>query len=267
MICPKCQFENEDDSKFCTNCGAKLETENVWYYMDHEEKKGPFSAAKMQEMYETEIITKNTFVWETGMEDWILFRDSVFNHKEEIEDNEEKIWFYDYLGQSQGPKTKTEMIDLIQNHTILSNTYVWKHGMKDWILLKDSELAYLVQKDATPALASAFGIQKRSVVLSIVLTLITCGLYQLYWYYALSEDVNTICAQNNQKKPFDSFLNVILIVCTCGLYAIYFLWKSSKIVYSLKPDIDDTMVVTILAIFIRPISCAILQDEINTYVQ
>ena len=269
MICPKCQFENDDDSRFCTNCGAQLETVNAWYYMDQEEQKGPYSESELQQMYENQTINKNTFVWTEGLEDWILFRDSkLMNEQAEPAAAlapEETIWYYDHLGQSQGPHTRNEMIQFIQNQTILANTYVWKQGMKDWILLKDSELASYMPHQQAPVNPGGFGVQKRSVILSIVLSFVTCGIYLLYWYYQISEDVNAICERNNQPKAFDPFLNIILIIVTCGLYSIYFLWKSSKIVYSYKPNIDDTMVVTILAVFMSPIACAILQDELNSY--
>lgn len=34
-------------------------------------------------------------------------------------------------------------------------------------------------------------VQKRDIALAIIFTLITCGIYGIYWFFKLNDDVNT----------------------------------------------------------------------------
>lgn len=42
--------------------------------------------------------------------------------------------------------------------------------------------------------------QKRSVGVCIILTLITCGIYGLYWFYKLTEEIN-IASEDHSISP------------------------------------------------------------------
>jgi len=46
------------------------------------------------------------------------------------------------------------------------------------------------------------GVEQKSIALCIILSLITCGIYGLYWMYTLTEDVNAISGDTNASDIF-----------------------------------------------------------------
>ena len=64
-------------------------------------------------------------------------------------------------------------------------------------------------------------VERKSIALCIVLSLITCGLYSLYWMYCLAEDVNTITGRVDASGGMVLLLSIV----TCGIYGLYWLYK------------------------------------------
>ena len=62
--------------------------------------------------------------------------------------------------------------------------------------------------------------QSRSLLVFIILSFITCGLYSLYFIYSLAKDVNIMCAGDG-KNTSGLILYILLSIVTCGIYAIY----------------------------------------------
>ncbi len=61
-----------------------------------------------------------------------------------------------------------------------------------------------------------------SLVAYILLGLVTCGIYPLWMYYKMIEDVNVACAGDGQETPgFWKFF--LLTIVTCGIYQ-YIFW-------------------------------------------
>ena len=61
--------------------------------------------------------------------------------------------------------------------------------------------------------------QNRSVFTYILLTIVTCGLYGLYFTYALAKDVNIMCSGDG-KHTSGLLALIILTFLTCGIYGI-----------------------------------------------
>ena len=59
-------------------------------------------------------------------------------------------------------------------------------------------------------------VKQRSVGLCIVLSVITCGIYGLYWLVCLNNDANTVTG----KPGTDGGMVLLLTIVTCGLYGI-----------------------------------------------
>ena len=62
--------------------------------------------------------------------------------------------------------------------------------------------------------------QNRSVFTYILLSIVTCGLYSLYFIYALAKDVNIMCSADG-KHTSGLLALIILTFLTCGIYGIY----------------------------------------------
>ncbi len=62
--------------------------------------------------------------------------------------------------------------------------------------------------------------QNRSLLKWILLSLVTCGIYDLYFIYKLVQDVNTVCSGDGKQTPgLASYFFLSLV--TCGIYTYY----------------------------------------------
>ena len=67
-------------------------------------------------------------------------------------------------------------------------------------------------------------IKKRGLVKLILLSLITLGIYDLYWTYKIAQDVNTMCAGDGKKTA--GLLKLILLsLITFSIYGIVWYFK------------------------------------------
>ena len=102
---------------------------------------------------------------------------------------------------------------------------------------------------------------KRSIINVIVLTLITCGIYELYWLYVTAEELN---AKDKTEPPLTNYIVAILLaLITCGIYGIYWNYK-----FFVKADkalgTDNWMINFILSLFgFEIVSVVLVQDSIN----
>ncbi len=64
----------------------------------------------------------------------------------------------------------------------------------------------------------------RSLLAYIILTVITFGLYGIWFIYKMKEDVNTICREDGKNTP-GLIVLVILTVITCGIYSLVWYYQ------------------------------------------
>ena len=64
----------------------------------------------------------------------------------------------------------------------------------------------------------------RSIVMYILLTIVTCGIYGYYFIYKLAEDVNEMCKEDGQKTGGLAAF-ILLSLVTCGIYAYYWYYQ------------------------------------------
>ena len=294
MICKKCGHEISDEAKFCENCGAKVEqeveeivepieivdkTEEVhkeWYYVENNDSKGPYSQKEMETKIEEGLLQAHSLVWKASMTDWQRLEDTELKEYLNVEKDSNKNWYYVDNNESKGPFSKEQMLEFIENQTLTGNSFVWKTGMDDWVRLKNTEL---VQNEAPhvqsqPVFTAAPNqVQTKNIGLSVILTLITCGIYGFYWLYCIARDLNELTVSQNQEKGPDAGLVVILSIVTCGIYLIYYFWKAGKMVSSLTYEngthpSDDSIVLMVLSILqLSIVSYCILQSNINGFAQ
>ena len=72
---------------------------------------------------------------------------------------------------------------------------------------------------------SRFGIAPRSIPLCIIFSLITCGIYGIYWMIKLNDEVNIVSGEPQATSGGIVFL---LTVVTCGIYGLYWLYKMGE---------------------------------------
>ena len=68
-------------------------------------------------------------------------------------------------------------------------------------------------------------IQQRNIGLCIVLTIVTIGIYGLYWLYCIVEDVNTLLEAPNATS---GGMVVLLSIVTFSIYMMYWMYITGQ---------------------------------------
>ncbi len=108
--------------------------------------------------------------------------------------------------------------------------------------------------------------KERNVALSIVLTIVTCGIYGIYWQMVLVDDLNELDEKENQNSGIVVFL---LSLITCGIYWFVWVYKAGDRIDDLKVKSDAYannrgLVYLIFALFgLNIVSLGILQADLN----
>lgn len=108
--------------------------------------------------------------------------------------------------------------------------------------------------------------QKRSVIAVILFTLLTGGIYGIYWIYTTNRDLNDLTGDYRLKPGWTLFFGLI----TCGLYMFYWWYRINDLVMAaqeraLRPyRSDKKLLFIVLRIFgLAVINMAILQSDLN----
>jgi hypothetical protein len=105
-----------------------------------------------------------------------------------------------------------------------------------------------------------------NIPLYLILTILTCGLFNLYWNHRQMEACNVLL----DRRAFSFWTWLLLTILTCGIYHIFYQYKMGaaivEIQHLLKRDVFDklpllSVIVTILG-FSIVVDC-IHQNEIN----
>ena len=111
-------------------------------------------------------------------------------------------------------------------------------------------------------------ITKRDIAISIILSLVTCGIYTYYWMYKLTEESNYL----SQDNTLDPALSIVFSLITCGIYSYYWVYKVGQNIAKAQArhnrNINDNAVLyLILAIFgFSIVDFALIQNDINDLV-
>lgn len=102
---------------------------------------------------------------------------------------------------------------------------------------------------------------KRGLVGYILLSLFTCGIYSIYWYYVTAEELNRI---EKTKADLQNYIIALLLgIITCGIYLIYWEYKFYEKVDALYGT-NNAVLYLILSIFVTGIiPGALVQNTFN----
>ena len=110
-------------------------------------------------------------------------------------------------------------------------------------------------------------IVRRSVPLCVILSIVTCGIYMLYWYVCVTNEVDAV----SEEPGPGGVICLLLTIVTCGLYGLYWGWKTGD-----KLDASRTrngaapgsfaLLFLLLNLFeLTIVTLAIAQSELNRY--
>ena len=107
--------------------------------------------------------------------------------------------------------------------------------------------------------------QQRSVGMCIVLSIITCGIYGLYWVYCIHNDVQEV---SGYPMGVDGGMVILLTIITCGIYGLYWNYKMGQILDEARGTpggTQGTLYLVLGLIELDIISLALMQSELNKF--
>ncbi|WP_302280369.1 DUF4234 domain-containing protein [Brachyspira pilosicoli] len=107
----------------------------------------------------------------------------------------------------------------------------------------------------------------KSIPMLVILSVVTCGIYYLYWLYKTTDSIKNFM-NNAEINP-----TLELILCLfIPFYQLYWFYKYSRIIYkdmTSKVGIDNTEDASVLLLVLSfvglgIVSAAIIQDKLNS---
>lgn len=110
-------------------------------------------------------------------------------------------------------------------------------------------------------------ITKREIAISIILSIITCGIYSIYWFIAMTDESNTVSGDNS----LGGGLAFLLTLLTCGIYSIYWNYKMGKKMYEAgkrynKEISDNSIIYLVLSLIgFSVVNYCLIQNDLNKF--
>jgi len=112
-------------------------------------------------------------------------------------------------------------------------------------------------------------VQYREIVVNIVLSIVTCGIYAIIWFINMADDVNRIC--NDEKSNQSGGTVFLLTLVTCGIYGIIWFYQVGGRMYRAgqkygMPISDNGTLYLILEIVgLGIVNYCLLQSDLNKF--
>lgn len=115
-----------------------------------------------------------------------------------------------------------------------------------------------------------YGVNKKSIATCIILSIVTCGLYGIFWYITLTDDVGRLSKDNRLSGGMCFLLTLV----TCGLYGFYWAYLMGKAMFQIKSErniagtSDNSTIYIILQLFgLQIVTLALVQNDVNALVE
>lgn len=109
-------------------------------------------------------------------------------------------------------------------------------------------------------------IKERNIVTCILLSIVTCGIYGIYWFITLTDDAS----RANDDPAFTGVKAFLFTLVTCGIYNIYWNYKIGKEMYEANQKrgiqtSDNSVLYLVLGLFgFGIVTYCLVQNELNT---
>ena len=109
--------------------------------------------------------------------------------------------------------------------------------------------------------------KKRSIGMSIFLTIITLGIYGIYWFICMTDEV--VALSKGKVYKTSGGVAFLLTLVTCGIYGIYWAYQIGKSMYIVEKEktdyaSDNSVLYLVLEIFgLGIIVYALVQNSLN----
>ena len=111
------------------------------------------------------------------------------------------------------------------------------------------------------------GVQARDIAVAVILSIVTCGIYNIYWFIKMVDDVNRV---SNDQNAQSGGITWLLTFITAGIYGVYWYYQAGKKMRYAKqvrnmPADDNTEVLyLVLALFgFGIVNMCLIQSDLN----
>lgn len=113
-------------------------------------------------------------------------------------------------------------------------------------------------------------LKERNIATSVILSIITCGIYSIIWYISLIDEIKY--ASKSPEGPSGGVV-FILGILTCGIYTLYWYYKMGQLMHKAMSDAglpaeDRSVLYLILSIFgLSIVSMCLAQSDLNNVIR
>ena len=108
-------------------------------------------------------------------------------------------------------------------------------------------------------------VQQRSIALAIILTIVTCGIYGIYWYIVMTNEIGRLSGD----PDFSGLKHFLLSLVTCGIWTLVWAYQAGKHLNEAQRqrgmmDSDNSVLYLVLCLFgFSIVTYALAQHEVN----
>ncbi len=108
--------------------------------------------------------------------------------------------------------------------------------------------------------------RERGIAVSIILTIVTCGIYGIYWFICITNEAE---AESGDTSLSSGGIAFLLTIITCGIYGIYWAYKMGKLLMiaqeknNLRSEDNSVVFLILQLIGFGIINCALIQNGLN----
>lgn len=111
--------------------------------------------------------------------------------------------------------------------------------------------------------------KRREIATSVILSIVTCGIYGIYWFVCMVDELNAAIGDQQGTSGVTVFL---LGLVTCGIYLFYWWYKAAEKVNAMRQmngypvDGNNSVLYLLLCIFgLSIVNYCLLQSELNRF--
>ena len=124
------------------------------------------------------------------------------------------------------------------------------------------------QNNSSNTKVNAPVLEYRDIAIAIILSIVTCGIYGIFWIISLTNDANKVA-----DRPTDTSggMVILLTIITCGIYGIYWNYKMGQKRYEAgqrynKSISDNSVLYLVLSLFgLAIVNYALMQSDLNKF--